>query len=73
MCTSEKLKCIFNVTMDLDTSMCARSCSGLMITSYFKSDFEENLEKYIPTEVKAYENYKKGFGMRLKGSTELGF
>ena len=33
----------------------------MMITSYFKSDYEKDLQDYMPKTVTSYTNYKKQF------------
>ena len=51
--------------------MCMNSCSGLMITSYARSKFEEDLDQYISKPFNNYNMYKKWLkfssGLRGKG------
>ena len=57
MCTSNKMDCVKSVKVD--TSRCMPSCSGLILTSFSKVDFNKNLDTLIPQEIKTYNKYKK--------------
>ena len=59
LCTPNLLSCVHNVTVD--TSMCVHKCNGMMLTSFFKSDFDAKIKSYIPLEITAYKKYKKRF------------
>ena len=59
LCTPNQLSCVKNVTVD--TSMCFHKCNGMMLTSFFKSDFDAKIKNYIPMEITAYKKYKKRF------------
>ena len=56
ICSSEKLRCVENVT--IDNSDCKPMCEGLIVTSYSRSENQRNLEKYISIVGKDYDNYK---------------
>ena len=43
--------------VEVDTTGCLEPCSGLLITSFAKSDQEENIEDLIPI-FKDYDRYK---------------
>ena len=58
LCTSQlDFKCVNEVT--IDTSNCVSPCTGLIVTSYYSSDLDEDLESLIPEEIVAYRNYTK--------------
>ena len=59
ICNSWQLNCVANVT--LDGSNCLPQCSGLLLTSFYKSEknHEKNLEELIPAEWNSYRDYKK--------------
>ena len=50
--------------------MCMNSCSGLMITSYARSKFDQDLDQYIPKPLNNYKKYKKWmkFSSGLRGN-----
>ena len=44
----------------VDGNNCLPSCSGLTLTSYSKSDIDDNMENYIPNKITAYNTkYRK--------------
>ena len=49
------MKCVKKIRVD--TSGCLEPCSGLLITSFAKSDQGENMEDLIPI-FKDYDRYK---------------
>ena len=51
------------------SSDCFSPCSGLILTSFFKSTPKENLENILSDEVAAYDKYMKWFKypLDLKG------
>ena len=58
MCSPEQVKCLRNIKVN---ATCAKSCSGLTITSFTKSEFDENSLMDIKTTINAYKYYKKWF------------
>ena len=57
LCTSpQELDCVNNVKVD--TSSCLKSCSGLIVTSFAKSELKTDLETLFPI-FKEYNKYKK--------------
>ena len=57
LCSSERLECVENVTVD--TSKCMKSCSGLIVTSFSKEGEEKNLDHLFKPIVDSYNNFKK--------------
>ena len=47
--------------ISLDTYNCKKSCNGLLITSFSKTEFDKSLERHIPKALNAYRKYKKMF------------
>ena len=41
----------------IDKSNCLSPCTGLIVTSYYASDLDEDLESLIPEKIDAYRNY----------------
>ena len=59
-CTTEiQHECLQKIS--LDTYNCKKSCNGLLITSFSKTEFDKNLERHIPKALNAYRKYKKMF------------
>ena len=56
LCSLSGIHCANNVTVD--SSNCLKPCTGLIVTSYSKSNEEMDLEKLFPF-LKAYDKYKK--------------
>ena len=57
LCTSpQELECVKNV--EVDTSSCLKPCSGLIVTSFYKSELKKDLETLFPI-FGEYNNYKK--------------
>ena len=48
-------------TTKIDPSRCLPPCSGLIITSFVKSEKQKDLDSLISQEIFAYDKYKKGF------------
>ena len=59
MCSPEELECIGN--LKLNSSICIKSCEGLMVTGYSKQEFDDYSKDYIQKTLTAYKNYKKWF------------
>ena len=58
LCTSQlDFKCVNGIT--IDKSNCLSPCTGLIATSYYASDLDEDLESLIPEKIVAYRNYTK--------------
>ena len=57
LCTANKLDCVKSVKVE--TSSCTPSCSGLILASFSKVDFNKNLDSLIPQEIETYNKYKK--------------
>ena len=59
-CTTEiQHECLQKISVD--TYNCKKSCNGLLITSFSKTEFDKNLERHIPKALNAYRKYKKMF------------
>ena len=56
LCTSDQLACIKKVNPDY--SKCAKSCNGILVTSYERDEFAESLDSLIPQLVEQYDKYK---------------
>ena len=57
LCTSpQELDCVNNVKVD--TSSCLKACSGLIVTSFAKSELKKDLESLFPI-FGDYKLYKK--------------
>ena len=61
LCSPEHLRCIQNTTATVDTSFCIRSCNGLMVTSYSKTELKGSMKKFSQKDVRAYRKYKRWF------------
>ena len=59
VCAPEQLECVGNVSYN--TSKCIKPCNGMMIISYSKSEFNNNLKNYMAASIDSYRNYKKYF------------
>ena len=57
LCTANKLDCVKSVKVE--TSSCTPSCSGLILASFSKVEFNKNLDSLIPQEIETYNKYKK--------------
>ena len=55
-CSVKGLKCVKNV--EVDTSSCLKYCSGLIVTSFSKSELSRKLDNTSPM-IRSYEEYKK--------------
>ena len=50
------MKCVNNINVDV--SSCLKSCSGLIVTTFFKNEWKRDLEKMFPVHGD-YADYKK--------------
>ena len=57
MCTIPQLDCVQNIRLKDLEAQCLAPCSGLILTSFSKSEPKQDLEKFIPSQVAAYKNY----------------
>ena len=72
VCVPEQLQC---VKQDIKlSSMCIKSCEGLMITGYSKLEFDHYSQNNIQNTLRAYKDYKKWFKFPtgIKGITLCG-
>ena len=51
-----RLDCVDKISVD--TSSCMKPCSGLIVTSFTKSEKSKNVELYYPKIWKQYNNFK---------------
>ena len=58
-CTPEQMMCVQSI--QFNSSMCIKSCNGLMINGYSKFLFDKNSREDTHKTDIAYTNYKKGF------------
>ena len=60
-------------SVKVDKSKCMPSCSGLILTSFSKIDFNKNLDTLIPHEIETYNKYKivTPYPTGLKGQASL--
>ena len=56
ICSSAGLKCVEKIK--LDTSNCLKPCSGFIVTSFYKSERQKNLDDLFPI-YGAYNIFKK--------------
>ena len=56
--------------MKVESSKCEAECSGLIISSFFKSEKTKDIESFIPNEVTAYNNFTKWMKLQseMKGT-----
>ena len=60
LCSSfNKLDCVNHSNFNVSTQNCAKPCSGLVLTSFSKSEQNMNLKNLIPNELNSYNKYKK--------------
>ena len=59
ICTPQQLQCVENVKANV--SMCIKSCNGMMITGFTKSELNKYPEENIQKTLIAYEHYKSSF------------
>ena len=58
MCTtSSQIKCASG--LELESSKCEAPCTGLIVSSFFKSEKTIDIESLIPNEVTVYYNLTK--------------
>ena len=57
--TQSQQECLQKISVE--TYYCKKPCNGLLITSFFKTEFNKNLERHIPQAFNAYKKYKKMF------------
>ena len=55
-CSAQKLDCVDKISVD--TSSCMKPCSGLIVTSFTKSEKSKNVELYYPKIWRQYNNFK---------------
>ena len=73
LCGLENFECVDNVKVDTSSSSCITSCSGLIVTSFYKSNHEKKLDNLFPVIMMPYNKYKKvteiphPTGYRFKG------
>ena len=69
LCTSAQLDCVNKINVNDFNTKCLPPCSGLMLTSFSKSEPRSNIEHFIPKQVAAYKSYTKWnkFPSELKG------
>ena len=56
LCYAQKLECVN--TVPVDTSSCMKPCSGLIVTSFDKSEKDKNIEILYPQMWRQYNNFK---------------
>ena len=56
LCSALKLDCVDKISVD--TSSCMKPCSGLIVTSFSKSEISKNVELYYPKIWRQYNNFK---------------
>ena len=56
MCSSEQMDCINSITVD--TSGCLKPCSGLIVTSFTKTQEDRKMDNWL-TVLQDYKIYKK--------------
>ena len=56
ICSSNNMECVNNI--NVDTSKCLQACSGLIVTTFSKSEQKRNLEKIFSV-FEDYVKYKK--------------
>ena len=57
LCSSNEHECVKKVQND--SYNCLEPCSGLILTSFIKTDPKENLESLFSNEIAAYNDYSK--------------
>ena len=55
-CSVKDFECVNSV--EVDTSSCLKHCSGLIVTSFSKSELSRKLDNTSPM-IRSYEKYKK--------------
>ena len=70
LCSPEDEACVQSVNVSTNNTSCLKPCSGLVLTSFSHSKFDEKLDNLLYEEVIAYNNYKKWFQYpdNLKGT-----
>ena len=71
LCSAEAEACVQSVNVSTNNTSCLKPCTGLMVTSFSHSEFDEKLDNLLYEEVIAYKKYKKWFRYPddLKGFT----
>ena len=66
-CTAKGLECVHNIK--IDSNICLPPCTGLILTSFSKTESKRDFEGLISEEVAAYNQYMKWseFPSGLKG------
>ena len=68
-CTSSNFQCVQDTKGD--TSKCLPPCSGLILSSYTKTDKHKDLNSLIPSVLKDYSKYQKCYEKNSKCSFPL--
>ena len=71
ICSPKQLECVVNVEIS-SSSSCMKSCSGLVIRNFFKSQEKKKLDNLFPVQ-RAYDKYKKitGFPLGFFGKNDI--
>ena len=69
LCTAVQLDCVRKIKADSINSKCLPECSGLILTSFSKSDSKNAIQHLIPSIDAVYKNYTKWakFPSEMKG------
>ena len=69
LCSSMQLNCAKNIKFEFEN--CLPPCSGLVVSSFSKTDANKNLDDLIYNEIISYEKFTRWteFPEGLKGST----
>ena len=57
LCSAQKLDCVDKISVD--TSSCMKPCSGLIVTSFAKTEENKAIEIFYPEIWRQYNNFKK--------------
>ena len=69
LCKAVQLDCVRKIKADSINSKCLPECSGLILTSFSKSDSKNGIQYLIPSIDAVYKNYTKWakFPSEMKG------
>ena len=69
VCKQSQLSCVKKVKPD--NSKCAKSCEGILVTSYIKDDIGQSVQNLVPRLLMEYDKYKIHiqFPPEIKGVT----
>ena len=59
LCSLKDVECLRKIK--INSNQCLKPCSGLILTSFSKTEPKNNLESLIEEEVLAYDKYMKWF------------